>query len=206
MDSRALLKNPEFGAQIATVTNAFSYLEMELGESLAKLLGTQAETGISMYLSLTSTAGQLAILEAAARVALKGKRQELFMALVSLVRRAAKDRNKVAHGLWARSHKITDKVLLIPPRVYLELRGKKIAGRKAPGIERDKIMVYDLSDFEQIRAMIDRVTGHFSSFWWMVESKGRRWRSLRATLSRKLNRAPDIREALSRLRRGQKNS
>jgi hypothetical protein len=197
---------PELAAGVGRVIAAFSYLEVLLGESLAKLLGAKAESGVAMYLSLTSTAGQFAILEAAAQTNLKGGRRDIFFALMALVRSVAKERNKIAHGLWAKWYRVTDKVLLIPPRAHLELAGKREAGRRgASGIERDQIMVYDLGDFDRLHGRIDALAGHFHTFSMLVDNLPRSLRSWRVTQWRKLRNELDVRQALSQLRRRQRS-
>jgi hypothetical protein len=98
-----LRQYPDLARSISDVIATWSQAECNLGVLLARMLGAAARPSMAMYSALSSSAAQMAALQAAADVALSRERLELFGALLILVKRAATKRNKIAHPCRSRT-------------------------------------------------------------------------------------------------------
>lgn len=76
------------------------------------ILGSRPRPAVAMFHALSSTTAKHAALRAAAREVLLDQNLELFEALFSLISSAAKDRNKIVHGIWGHADSLPDAVLI----------------------------------------------------------------------------------------------
>ena len=175
LTEKSVLMAPELAVLMAWVVSSSSYLDTMLGRSLAELLGTTAEIGITMYQALRSSSAQDAVLRAAASKKLTGEDIDLFTILLELMDSVTERRNKVVHGLWGFSSKRTDLLVWIPPETYLQwhLEGAErerleAMGNRGPtraGVGLDSVKVYGHADFKNIGDRLLQVTGYFQQFW-----------------------------------------
>ncbi len=119
LDPFALRRHPDLAARVAEIIAVWSRVDSELGGILAYMLKGGARPSIAMYSALTSSAAQMAALEAAARVSLSPDDLGLFRAILVLVKRAGAKRNKIAHWLWGDSPEIPEALLLVDPEAVL---------------------------------------------------------------------------------------
>jgi len=193
---------------IADVISAGSYLEVWLGAVLARILGTSAETGIAMYMSISNAAAQRAVITAAATSLLKGEDLDLFMAMLQVASKARGKRNTIAHAIWACSPDLPDSLLLIPPPVYLKSHSKAAAEElplyQGGGIDFKDIYVYKESDLSEIVAQATRSINNLQSFDFYLhpDQTEPEHDRLRKTLCAE----PDIQRELLRIQRGRKST
>jgi hypothetical protein len=107
---------PALALRIAKIAAISSHLQMQLGLLLAALLRTEAATGVAMYLSLSGTRPQEAILTGAATHRLNKTDLDDFKHLMNkVVRPALTSRNNVVHRMWATSDEYADTLIAIDP-------------------------------------------------------------------------------------------
>jgi len=195
----ALEQRPDMARRIGLIVSAWSYVEHAQALLLAKLLGTKARIAVAIWEKLTSAAlAKREVLQAAAEAVLPDEDLLLFNALMALVRSRAKERNTVAHGMWAYSATLSDALLLIPSNDILDMRAsasrhpvEAVRRRRSPLLF-DSVMVYTASDFDRIYARIFTVQQDLEVFRELVDGPPEQHGEIRQRLSR----APEILEFL----------
>lgn len=115
----ALQERPGLMAHVGTVVVLWAEIDLELGSLLAELLGSDAELGMEIYLSLRSDGPRNEVFNA---IALKRLTEEWSARLTTIlkdVREAARRRNAVAHGIWGVSPDHPDAIIHMEYRDYL---------------------------------------------------------------------------------------
>jgi hypothetical protein len=177
-----LRQYPDLARSISDVIATWSQVECNLGVLLARMLGAAARPSMAMYSALSSSAAQMAALQAAADVALSRERLELFGALLILVKRAATKRNKIAHWLWGTSVQIPNALILLNPDAVHGLHtqnaeymaafknGQTVADHPStlPPLDLSEAFVYRQQEFTEILAEIDEVRSLTVSFVFML--------------------------------------
>jgi hypothetical protein len=105
----------------------WSEVELQLGTMMVAFLGESATPTVAIYLDLLAFRTRIAALEAAAKNTLIYEHHEIFKALVTITRSAAKQRDKLAHWIWTCSSQLPDALLLIDPRILLPAHNAAIA-------------------------------------------------------------------------------
>jgi hypothetical protein len=121
----ALKQRPELAASISTISAFWSEIELEMGLMLAVMLGTEAYTGVSMYLALAGSPAQRASLFAAANAA--ELPEDLLTNLretVAAVKDRAGERNRVVHALWSLHPKDDKQLICCRPENLVRLVAK----------------------------------------------------------------------------------
>jgi len=93
-------KRPELALKIAQVGAAWSQLDLQRVHLLMALLRNGAPTGVRMYLSLSGSASQEAVLTAAFGNFLPDSTQKMFESLMRDIKARARERNRIVHGIW----------------------------------------------------------------------------------------------------------
>lgn len=167
--------HPDLGAKFAQVIAIASLIETRLSGLLAMMSGGNAEVTLAMFLAVNSTDAQRAMLRSAAEVALKGPEQEALIELLDEYRARARERNKIAHGIWATSPDLPDTLLLVRSSDMATFN-KAVAmqahnGPKArfPTSLQDHLwqncMAYRAADFEDIFMRLCTYDGQIMQFW-----------------------------------------
>ncbi|HXZ00542.1 MAG TPA: hypothetical protein VEI03_11115 [Stellaceae bacterium] len=120
LDPAALSRHPQLAACIATIVAYWSRIEATLGSMLGAMLGGEARPSIAMYQAILNTQTQMAVLEAAAKVALSPNNLRVLNALIWLCKRAGAHRHKVAHWLWGDSQDLPNRLILVDPDAIRE--------------------------------------------------------------------------------------
>lgn len=124
----ALEMRPALVGLAMQVIGQSAYLEASVAAMVALFLKADFRVVVEMFNAVVSSEAQLDVVEAAGRVALESKDdRDLFMAVMSVVRRARKRRRKYAHSLFGFATNIPDAVLIAP----LESLSRDVAGVKA---------------------------------------------------------------------------
>jgi len=104
--SDSLRARPQLAALVSEAIASWADVQFGLGVVLSALTGAGAEQAVAMFLALTSSAAQLAALRAAAEVKLTREELELFQAVMIAVGAVEKQRNKLAHHIWAHAKEL----------------------------------------------------------------------------------------------------
>jgi hypothetical protein len=132
-----LLSKPEFGAHIATVSHIWAMIEMDLADLLDFMAGQDSGAALSLYLSMVSLDLRLSALSTVAQRALPKPMQDELDKLLPTIRKAHKERNRVAHARWAENGVFPDGIILLPHA------GDVFAGKKS-------VYLYKVADFLEI--------------------------------------------------------
>ena len=108
-------KQPELAALVAQAISIWSLVDCTLGQILVDILGAKAAPGIAIYEAISSSANQVAALEAAAKIELTADNYKLLEALLRIYRRDAKQRHKFAHWIWAFCELAPEYLVLVEP-------------------------------------------------------------------------------------------
>jgi len=110
-----LRAQPTLAPLIADVISLWSHIEANLATVLARMLVASAQAGMAMYQAVRSPNAQFDMLKALARETLAPAQLPIFEAAMRLVRRFGRQRDRIAHWLWAYSPDLPDALLLIDP-------------------------------------------------------------------------------------------
>jgi hypothetical protein len=178
----AIERNHELGAALASVIASGAYLELALGTSLARFLGTNVGVGIAVYNEIVTAKLQRQVVQAAAKLFFKEEQSELdlFCQLLESAGMVGKDRNNVAHGLWAHTFNFPDILLRINQRDWLEWHGAFPTGRST---NTKAIEEWSVDDFRDLIADIKHVTLAFNLFWAVREMPAPQSDQSRSSLS-----------------------
>src|SRR5271169_6872313 len=111
-DPFAPRNRPELAVHFAEIATISSYVDIELGILLSILLGTEAEIGVEMYLSLAGSAPRKAIFQTVAAQRLTKEGQDALTELHKKIKTAQDQRNNVIHGSWATVDDLPDALIL----------------------------------------------------------------------------------------------
>jgi hypothetical protein len=166
-----------------------------------------------MYGAVRSFDVQRDMLIAAVREVLPNRYAVLFEASLSVIRRAASDRNKFAHWIWGSSaDPELQALLLVEPKHFWQLTVQQINHFKfvekqtesalsaflmPPRLDRQNIYVYQLKDLQEAQRRVERAFGIAASLRVLADGDG----SLRQSLYRALCREPDIQKAVEDMKK-----
>jgi hypothetical protein len=188
---------------------AWSLLERKLGNSLAQILNTQPEIGIEVYLSLEHNSAQIKVIRDTASMVMDEADLTLFDALIALVRKGGKNRNRIAHGIWGVCLQIQNGLVLAPTKHLSRVFGaasvlgnievdlipdNPLAGellQRERELANTTLVYYDF-EFEEMRAEISETIKLLSTFWAMRSKSGNE----REQLRRQLCETPAIQKLL----------
>jgi hypothetical protein len=117
-------RQPALAVHIAEIIALWSRIETTLGGVLALMLDAGVRPSMAMYGAIQNSRAQMDALEAAAKSVLSEGDFELFGAVMTIIKRAAAKRHKIAHWVWAYSAQIPDALVLIDPDAFLEYNVK----------------------------------------------------------------------------------
>jgi hypothetical protein len=206
--NEVLIAKPAFGTLVAAVIAGWSTTETHLGRTFATLIGTKQPVTMSMYEAVRSFEIQRDLLRTAANDVLPKRYATIMDVSLSVLTRAASDRNKFAHWVWgASADPELDALFLVEPKHFWKLavaqikHSKKGLGMGAlnfvatqPRIDREHIYVYRLNDLQQARERVERAFWIADRLRALVEvKKGTRRRVIYGLLCAE----PDIQKTLA---------
>jgi hypothetical protein len=181
-------------------------VQAQLATLLSVLLKSYSDGAFAVFLALRTSRDRRAVLQAAANVTLKGSDLELFNAIMLALQSVEKERNDLAHGIFAYYPKLGDCILWIDPvdwAVHQVTSIKNAENNTTNPNEmleiKKKAYVYRPSDLEKVYENILAIRTAVLSFFKFIRmgSPDDRYRQLCST--------PLIHRALSQIREGQKN-
>lgn len=159
----ALRARPELAAEIGIIIAMWAEIECGLGLLLARLMGADAETGITIYNVIRSDAGKLEVLGQIAKERFGGAYSEEVKLLSEKLRARSLERNRIAHGLWGISQAHPDALVHLEPKDKLRWRSAiyasptRLGGEEAPRVLslQPQLMIYNKRDFLEIQNRIE---------------------------------------------------
>lgn len=182
-DPQAMTKRPELAVKYARCLASWSTVEVELATMMCEAMKAAAGPFAAAYHALNSTAAQASVADAAIRETVEAKLLPIFDAIMSQFRSAKKDRDKLAHGVWAFSDELPDSLLMIDPKLLVrreaafipnytlsEISPNTRGGPCGPehAITPAMVMVYDDGDFDRIIAENHKVKWMLKKLGWCV--------------------------------------
>jgi hypothetical protein len=165
----AIAEIPEIARKLGEAVAHWSFLELQLGRSLSKLFGSDAQIGVAVYAAIQSPAAQRDALLSAAREVLDGQTLKLFRCLVAVTTGLGTERNRIVHGLWGVSHDIPGAGVLMDGKLLLPVSAavdRLTSDADLPqGPSHDSIFVYTADDFDDLVERIRNTRGYFIRFW-----------------------------------------
>jgi hypothetical protein len=173
--ANALAERPNLALGIASVASAWTEIEVTLGILLSTMLHTEIRIGISMYLALKGSAAQDAVLSAAADAKLPIDLKREFAPLLRMIRKRAKERNDVVHGLWGVSPQLLDVLIHCPAGHFIRDLAQAYARHISFGADRGPrsefvsvLKTYDARDFVEIISRLYDLKMQLKDFTFMI--------------------------------------
>lgn len=194
MQNDTMQSRPEIAVLIAECIAVWAEVEFNLGHTLALILGADWQTGLAMYFALTGSASQRAALDAAATVKMTPAEKEVFDAVMIVVTKAGRQRNRLVHWCWGTSPQLPADLLLVDP----EYKVRHLAGffdPGTPGFDRKHAYVVRQQDVRDILAELIQardLAGRISGYMWSRNSRQERDQYLAA-----LRNEPPVQAALA---------
>lgn len=167
----ALRRQPELAGMAMNIVAQWAVNEVRMARILVVLLGAQSRPVIAMHSALTSTQAQMAALRAAAKTMVTDEYWNTFDAALVVVKKLAKERNRVAHWIFGYSNQVPDALLLVNPvdfidgEVIYQEGVAKGANVLDMSLRKKGVLVYDKPEFERVymdallaQSMISRLT------------------------------------------------
>ncbi len=199
-----MAQRPTVTPEIAKAACEWSHIECLLGIALAVILETEAQTGLAMFLALTSSSNQMTVLDAAAQAKLTEADKEMVTAVMSIVRTAARERNKLVHWCYAISNDFPADLLIIDPADLAPLYANQL-GYHDPLAEIDLSKVFRLRR-EDAEEIVNKIKSAANAVDRMIHVLAISDRGERAEQRLLLSSEPPLAEALRQLRERQKNN
>ncbi len=199
------IDRPELAHLAMTVIAQWSILDSWLNGLFVKMLGSQSAAATAIYTSLSGSAAKKSAFDAVAKQSLSKEQMEVFVIIMSLIGKAANQRNNIAHWVWGHSPDIPDGALLCDPIALMKYNAElEIFNRLPPNtqnalpeIPKEKIYVYVSSDFTTLSETIRRLMGYVMSFRFALSPN--EWFGGDQELA-ELIQKPEIQQALVRSR------
>jgi hypothetical protein len=123
MHTQVFRENPEFAGFLADAINVWSWVEDELAELMAIMVGAPFAVSMATYNTLGSLEIRLSATQKVAKLVLSKELRDKLVELFKVVRKTAKRRNKLAHSLWTVSSEGPDSLMRTPH--YSEVQGDR---------------------------------------------------------------------------------
>lgn len=167
--TKTLDDKPELAILVAAIFSEWAFIEMQLKNLMVIVLGTDAAAALAIYDSLDSPRQQMRALKAAAQAHLPSEKFDIFLAAISVVETAQRDRNKIAHWVWTSCPEFPDALILTDPsyiseymfkfqsclesvlkRSFSEFDAKALVRQNA-----EKILVYRVDDLRRSLSVLE---------------------------------------------------
>jgi hypothetical protein len=126
LNDNALKDKPDYAILVCQIFAVWARIEQELSFLLVRVLGATAAPAIAMFSTLTAQHLQLGALEAAAKAALPPDDFDIFAAALSVANQVQAPRNHLAHWTWAECKQRPDLLCLADPEM-LSARDFRVA-------------------------------------------------------------------------------
>jgi hypothetical protein len=158
-----LLERPLLAAHIAVISGLWNEIEARTGALLAALLGPEAKTAITIFVSLQNDGARRAAIDAICSLKLSPNDFLKFQTIQKAIGQRYGERNRAVHGAWGISPKFPDKLLWCDVREVMLFHvnmmdlagpGKAAERRKLNMQQQQSLLVYGEKDFIDIETRI----------------------------------------------------
>lgn len=204
--THALQQRPEIELLIASCLMAWPPTEAEMALLLAHLLGAaQSEAALAVFQSLRRSSAQRAAISEAARITLSDVDQGLLSAILRAHKAIEADRNDLTHGHFGTYSLLTDGVVWMDTKAYVDTKVRGELGHQVMTQEflmamYRKVYIYKAADVQKIFDDIKDIADIWHTFIQYLRQHADATTAGR--LYRQLCSRPRIAQALEFLRRG----
>lgn len=163
---RFIEDRPECAIIIARCVAGWSYIENEIALLLASILRINTEPVLAMFLAISNSATQTAVISAAAEVVLTKEDFELFDAMMNLVRKIGDERNHLVHGLYGGSM-LVERGILWTEKKHQAAHTATVLASDHKTMETEylkEVFVYEPEDLETVAQSIEWLHGFLGQF------------------------------------------
>ena len=108
---QCLFFRPKLAAHIAVISAMWTEMEARIGAFLAALVGSEAETVISIFLAVKTDAARRATIDTIVGQKMSNEDYDHFQGIMKDVAKRYAERNSVVHGAWGISPVYPDALL-----------------------------------------------------------------------------------------------
>lgn len=157
--SDAILQRPKLAPYVAAIPMHWNDIEARIAIFVAALLGAEAKTVITIFLSLKGDGPRRALIDAVTAMHLDKDQLKWFKDVQKSIGKRYDERNRAVHGTWGISEEYPDKLLwhdlrdstaMAPDMFALSGKANTAARRARLLEEQRKSLVYSEQDFQQI--------------------------------------------------------
>jgi hypothetical protein len=177
--THALRQRPELEMIIANCLMAWPNAEAQMAVLLALLLGaTQSEASLALYQSLRRSSAQREALSETANIALKDSNdRELLNAILNAHKSVEAERNALTHGHFGTYSALTDGLIWMDTKTYLDTRTRLELAYQIPTEEflrkvYDKTRIYKDDDLTSIYEGIKDIADTWDKFITYLRARG----------------------------------
>jgi hypothetical protein len=177
--THALRQRPELEMIIANCLMAWPNAEAQMAVLLALLLGaTQSEASLALYQSLRRSSAQREALSETANITLKDSNdRELLNAILNAHKSVEAERNELAHGHFGTYRALTDGLIWMDTKTYLDTRTRLELAYQIPTEEflrkvYDKTRIYKDDDLTSIYEGIKDIADTWDKFITYLRARG----------------------------------
>ena len=178
---RFLEDRPECAIIIARCVAGWSYVENATALLLSSILKINTEPALAMFLAISNSSVQAAVISAAAQTVLSEADFELFGAMMNLVKRIGDERNQLVHGLYGGSMTVEEGILWTEKKND-QAHTATIWASDYKTIKIDylnEVFVYEPADLETVAQSIEWIFEFLGSFRGYISSERPEFRVLR---------------------------
>jgi hypothetical protein len=174
---QSLLLRPKLAPHIAVISAMWNDIEARIGALLASLVGSEAETVISIFLAVKNDAARRATINTVVELKMSDAERERFQAIMKDVGKRCAERNAIVHNAWGISPLYPNDLLWCDIRETMMLHADMMS--VAPGRvdarmveEQRKMMVYREDDFIAIENRITATYDELRAFSKPIMERG----------------------------------
>lgn len=152
----ALSKRPQHAAALGRIITGWSLIEGTSGGLLGSMLHSDAETANAILSQFFTNKQRIDAIRAIAKAVLNGTDLINILEALSTVSAFAKDRNKIAHGVWGVNDDVQDGIVWMPLKSFMEFSASISPAKNADNVINkisdisETISIYSLEDLESI--------------------------------------------------------
>lgn len=186
-DSEAILQRPHLAAMISAIAIRWNDVESSLAYLFVDLLDKEDRAALAIYLKLIDISVRKAAFDALARSKLDKDSLEAFEALFKKIRKRARQRANIVHGLWRVSKDHEDGLILMDAaNMYthnFQFRHMKFKGTfdalnyVTKSAENAVVTKYTSKDFQEILDKISLLFEEVEAFRMQLHTRRQRERA-----------------------------
>jgi hypothetical protein len=189
--THSLRFNEKLARQAMEGISSWANVDFNMLQIYITLAGGAGADAATVFLSIESDGARKNAVAALAARKLDAQHQRIFSAILKVMGRRYRERNKLAHWVWGYSPQLPDALLLADPRA--------IALRMGPKLDDpvdNHVFVYTEADFSRILAANEEIAQQAFLFNWVIQKHPA---TSKTKLLQKICSVPEIAEILNPL-------